>query len=181
MICEFVCKNIEVYNKHLGFFGVIFVAVSALALIYRATELFQVLSRWEIISLKKRILSATKRWDKIEKQFGKNARKGRNFLFRRGISICWCVHRVPYYLALRVFVFDHKRIRNKYGMSDAPIEWPRGQIVRPLLEQSVQEILAQLPEYHRNHPVSDSRLIKVGVFFLLLGTLLLIMQTYPWC
>lgn len=181
MICEFICNNIEVYNKHLGFFGVIFVALSALALVYRATELFEIHSRWEIISLRNRALSAVKRWQKVEKQFGRAARKDRNFFIRLGLGICWWINRLPYYLALRLFVFDHNRIRRKYGMSDTQIEWPRGRIVQPLLDQSSEEILRQLPAYHRNNPVSDSRLIKFGIFFLFLGTLLLAMQTYPWC
>jgi hypothetical protein len=181
MVCEFICNNIEVYNKHLGFFGVIFVALSALALVYRATELFEIHSRREIVSLRNRAISEIKRWQNIDDKFGKVARKNRNFFIRLGLGFCWWINRLPYYLALRLFVFDHNRIRKKYGMSYTQIELPRGQIVQPLLMQSAEEVLRQLPTYHRNNPVSDSRLIKFGVFFLFLGTLLLAMQTFPWC
>lgn len=176
-----ICGTVGEYGRYLTFGGLLLTTIAALALVVRASSLFEWMVRggayWTFSALRdaarkhaeidtKTRVSPLLEGSEIVTEQADARRKG-GFAGVRP--------------AVRLTLAGHNKIRADYGLPFQTVEWPAGFVRSELVEQSWREVEAAIARHIKDTPISESRWVKFGVVVFLCGSALQLMAALPWC
>lgn len=176
-----ICTAIGDYERYLAFVGILLTTVAALALLVRASSLFELPVRsgayWTFSALRdvarkhakidaNTTISPLLEGSEVVTEHA-NARRRGGFGGMRPAVI----------LALK----GHNKVRADLRLPFQAVEWPTGFVRSELVERSWREVQAAIPRHIEVTPISQSRWAKCSIVILLAGSALQLLAALPLC